>query len=144
MTRLFKKCCENEHYKVGRSKFGLLIDCVIPLTAEVSVCSISVHFFSILSRGLAFHVLWMRFMASMLIHLLSVFAKDTSQVCKSDQRPSTLPVGPVVTVMGSLQTPTPNSTGESLAQQPVILVTLSGKHLCCYSDGILIVNYTFG
>ncbi|XP_047230731.1 oxysterol-binding protein-related protein 9 isoform X2 [Girardinichthys multiradiatus] len=36
---------------------------------------------------------------------------DVSQVCKSDQRPSTLPVGPVVTVMGSLQTPTPNSTG---------------------------------
>uniref|UniRef100_A0A8C6T259 Oxysterol-binding protein n=1 Tax=Neogobius melanostomus TaxID=47308 RepID=A0A8C6T259_9GOBI len=35
---------------------------------------------------------------------------DASQVCKSDQRPSTLPVGPVVTVMGSLQTPTPNST----------------------------------
>uniref|UniRef100_H2SIT1 Oxysterol-binding protein n=1 Tax=Takifugu rubripes TaxID=31033 RepID=H2SIT1_TAKRU len=27
------------------------------------------------------------------------------------KRPSTLPVGPVVTVMGSLQTPTPNSTG---------------------------------
>ncbi|KAF3690929.1 Oxysterol-binding protein-related protein 9 [Channa argus] len=36
---------------------------------------------------------------------------DASQVCKSDQRPSTLPVGSVVTVMGSLQTPTPNSTG---------------------------------
>ncbi|XP_034438007.1 oxysterol-binding protein-related protein 9 isoform X1 [Hippoglossus hippoglossus] len=36
---------------------------------------------------------------------------DASQVCKSEQRPSTLPVGPVVTVMGSLQTPTPNSTG---------------------------------
>uniref|UniRef100_A0A3Q1HLF3 Oxysterol-binding protein n=1 Tax=Anabas testudineus TaxID=64144 RepID=A0A3Q1HLF3_ANATE len=36
---------------------------------------------------------------------------DASQVCKSDQRPSTLPVGPIVTVMGSLQTPTPNSTG---------------------------------
>uniref|UniRef100_A0A8C6Q0D2 Oxysterol-binding protein n=1 Tax=Nothobranchius furzeri TaxID=105023 RepID=A0A8C6Q0D2_NOTFU len=36
---------------------------------------------------------------------------DASQVCKSDQRPSSLPVGPVVTVMGSLQTPTPNSTG---------------------------------
>ncbi|XP_031719820.1 oxysterol-binding protein-related protein 9 isoform X2 [Anarrhichthys ocellatus] len=36
---------------------------------------------------------------------------DASQVCKSDQRPSTLSVGPVVTVMGSLQTPTPNSTG---------------------------------
>uniref|UniRef100_A0A3Q3EHS2 Oxysterol-binding protein n=1 Tax=Labrus bergylta TaxID=56723 RepID=A0A3Q3EHS2_9LABR len=34
-----------------------------------------------------------------------------SQVCKSDQRPSTLSVGPVITVMGSLQTPTPNSTG---------------------------------
>ncbi|KAK9519289.1 hypothetical protein VZT92_022030 [Zoarces viviparus] len=36
---------------------------------------------------------------------------DASQVCKSDQRPSTLSVGPVVTVVGSLQTPTPNSTG---------------------------------
>uniref|UniRef100_A0A3Q3X5X8 Oxysterol-binding protein n=1 Tax=Mola mola TaxID=94237 RepID=A0A3Q3X5X8_MOLML len=36
---------------------------------------------------------------------------DATQVCKSDQRPSTLPVGPIVTVMGSLQTPTPNSTG---------------------------------
>uniref|UniRef100_A0A3Q2NWV5 Oxysterol-binding protein n=1 Tax=Fundulus heteroclitus TaxID=8078 RepID=A0A3Q2NWV5_FUNHE len=36
---------------------------------------------------------------------------DASQVCKSDQRPSTLAVGPMVTVMGSLQTPTPNSTG---------------------------------
>uniref|UniRef100_A0A8C9YGV0 Oxysterol-binding protein n=1 Tax=Sander lucioperca TaxID=283035 RepID=A0A8C9YGV0_SANLU len=36
---------------------------------------------------------------------------DASQVCKSDQRPSTLQVGPIVTVMGSLQTPTPNSTG---------------------------------
>ncbi|KAK5907790.1 hypothetical protein CesoFtcFv8_005603 [Champsocephalus esox] len=34
-----------------------------------------------------------------------------SQVCRSDLRPSSLPVGPVVTVMGSLQTPTPNSTG---------------------------------
>uniref|UniRef100_A0A672I1F9 Oxysterol-binding protein n=1 Tax=Salarias fasciatus TaxID=181472 RepID=A0A672I1F9_SALFA len=42
---------------------------------------------------------------------LLCFNKDASQVCKSDQRPSTLPVGPVVTVMGSLQTPTPNSTG---------------------------------
>uniref|UniRef100_W5LH79 Oxysterol-binding protein n=1 Tax=Astyanax mexicanus TaxID=7994 RepID=W5LH79_ASTMX len=36
---------------------------------------------------------------------------DGAQVCKMDQRPSSLPVGPVVTVMGSLQTPTPNSTG---------------------------------
>uniref|UniRef100_A0A8C1A5Y6 Oxysterol-binding protein n=2 Tax=Cyprinus carpio TaxID=7962 RepID=A0A8C1A5Y6_CYPCA len=35
----------------------------------------------------------------------------TAQVCKTEQRPSSLPVGPVVTVMGSLQTPTPNSTG---------------------------------
>ncbi|XP_056319849.1 oxysterol-binding protein-related protein 9 isoform X3 [Danio aesculapii] len=36
---------------------------------------------------------------------------DGAQVCKAEQRPSSLPVGPVVTVMGSLQTPTPNSTG---------------------------------
>uniref|UniRef100_A0A673YS55 Oxysterol-binding protein n=1 Tax=Salmo trutta TaxID=8032 RepID=A0A673YS55_SALTR len=38
-------------------------------------------------------------------------AEDGSQMCKGEQRPSTLPVGAVVTVMGSLQTPTPNSTG---------------------------------
>uniref|UniRef100_A0A8C7NU60 Oxysterol-binding protein n=1 Tax=Oncorhynchus mykiss TaxID=8022 RepID=A0A8C7NU60_ONCMY len=43
-----------------------------------------------------------------LIIFLSV---DGSQMCKGEQRPSTLPVGAVVTVMGSLQTPTPNSTG---------------------------------
>ncbi|KAM9476298.1 oxysterol-binding protein-related protein 9 isoform 1-T1 [Clarias gariepinus] len=36
---------------------------------------------------------------------------DGAQVCKAEQRPSSLPMGPVVTVMGSLQTPTPNSTG---------------------------------
>ncbi|XP_063057968.1 oxysterol-binding protein-related protein 9 isoform X2 [Engraulis encrasicolus] len=36
---------------------------------------------------------------------------DGAQSCKSEQRPSSLPVGPVATVMGSLQTPTPNSTG---------------------------------
>ncbi|XP_062411273.1 oxysterol-binding protein-related protein 9 isoform X2 [Sardina pilchardus] len=36
---------------------------------------------------------------------------DGAQMCKSEQRPSSLPVGPVATVMGSLQTPTPNSTG---------------------------------
>ncbi|XP_071010276.1 oxysterol-binding protein-related protein 9-like isoform X2 [Oncorhynchus clarkii lewisi] len=36
---------------------------------------------------------------------------DGSKICKGEQRPSTLSVGPVVTVMGSLQTPTPNSTG---------------------------------
>uniref|UniRef100_A0A4W6G212 Oxysterol-binding protein n=1 Tax=Lates calcarifer TaxID=8187 RepID=A0A4W6G212_LATCA len=50
-------------------------------------------------------------MCFVLTGCLSLFTKDASQVCKSDQRPSTLPVGPVVTVMGSLQTPTPNSTG---------------------------------
>uniref|UniRef100_A0A671PAV1 Oxysterol-binding protein n=1 Tax=Sinocyclocheilus anshuiensis TaxID=1608454 RepID=A0A671PAV1_9TELE len=39
----------------------------------------------------------------------------TAPVCKTEQRPSSLPVGPVVTVMGSLQTPTPNSTGSGLS-----------------------------
>uniref|UniRef100_A0AAY4EWJ3 Oxysterol-binding protein n=1 Tax=Denticeps clupeoides TaxID=299321 RepID=A0AAY4EWJ3_9TELE len=36
---------------------------------------------------------------------------EGAQTCKTEQRPSSLPVGPAVTVMGSLQTPTPNSTG---------------------------------
>uniref|UniRef100_A0A673FXU5 Oxysterol-binding protein n=1 Tax=Sinocyclocheilus rhinocerous TaxID=307959 RepID=A0A673FXU5_9TELE len=39
---------------------------------------------------------------------------DGAPVCKTEQRPSSLPVGPV-TVMGSLQTPTPNSTGSGLS-----------------------------
>uniref|UniRef100_A0A8B9GYJ2 Oxysterol-binding protein n=1 Tax=Astyanax mexicanus TaxID=7994 RepID=A0A8B9GYJ2_ASTMX len=46
-----------------------------------------------------------------LITLFLLEPVDGAQVCKMDQRPSSLPVGPVVTVMGSLQTPTPNSTG---------------------------------
>ncbi|XP_076860013.1 oxysterol-binding protein-related protein 9 isoform X4 [Brachyhypopomus gauderio] len=41
----------------------------------------------------------------------STLPTDGAQGCKAEQRPSSLPVGPVVTVMGSLQTPTPNSTG---------------------------------
>uniref|UniRef100_A0A669DIN8 Oxysterol-binding protein n=1 Tax=Oreochromis niloticus TaxID=8128 RepID=A0A669DIN8_ORENI len=45
------------------------------------------------------------------LHVHCVLPRIPGLVCKSDQRPSTLPVGPVVTVMGSLQTPTPNSTG---------------------------------
>ncbi|XP_023677166.1 oxysterol-binding protein-related protein 9 isoform X2 [Paramormyrops kingsleyae] len=36
---------------------------------------------------------------------------DSAQTGKAEQRPSSLAVGPVITVMGSLQTPTPNSTG---------------------------------
>uniref|UniRef100_A0A672K8U2 Oxysterol-binding protein n=1 Tax=Sinocyclocheilus grahami TaxID=75366 RepID=A0A672K8U2_SINGR len=40
---------------------------------------------------------------------------DGAPVCKTEQRPSSLPVGPVVMVMGSLQTPTPNSTGSGLS-----------------------------
>uniref|UniRef100_A0A8C1NUZ2 Oxysterol-binding protein n=1 Tax=Cyprinus carpio TaxID=7962 RepID=A0A8C1NUZ2_CYPCA len=42
---------------------------------------------------------------------LNTSVVSATQVCKTEQRPSSLPVGPVVTVMGSLQTPTPNSTG---------------------------------
>ncbi|KAG7487797.1 hypothetical protein MATL_G00027290 [Megalops atlanticus] len=41
----------------------------------------------------------------------STLPTDNAQMCKTEQRPSSLPVGPVVTVVGSLQTPTPNSTG---------------------------------
>ncbi|KAJ8395435.1 hypothetical protein AAFF_G00031690 [Aldrovandia affinis] len=41
----------------------------------------------------------------------SALPTDNAQMCKTEQRPSSLPVGPVVTVVGNLQTPTPNSTG---------------------------------
>ncbi|XP_064189368.1 oxysterol-binding protein-related protein 9 isoform X5 [Anguilla rostrata] len=41
----------------------------------------------------------------------STLPTDNTQTCKAEQRPSSLPVGPVTTVVSSLQTPTPNSTG---------------------------------
>ncbi|XP_064415871.1 oxysterol-binding protein-related protein 9 isoform X5 [Latimeria chalumnae] len=41
----------------------------------------------------------------------TVLPPDASQLCKAEQRPSSLPVGPGVTSVGSHQTPTPNSTG---------------------------------
>uniref|UniRef100_A0A8C7R266 Oxysterol-binding protein n=1 Tax=Oncorhynchus mykiss TaxID=8022 RepID=A0A8C7R266_ONCMY len=46
-----------------------------------------------------------------LIASLSVLMPEPSPFSCLLSRPSTLSVGPVVTVMGSLQTPTPNSTG---------------------------------
>lgn len=40
----------------------------------------------------------------------SQYLLEPAQLCKSEQRPSSLPVGPVVASLGN-QTPTPNSTG---------------------------------
>ncbi|XP_075280621.1 oxysterol-binding protein-related protein 9 isoform X4 [Opisthocomus hoazin] len=40
----------------------------------------------------------------------AVIPPEPAQLCKSEQRPSSLPVGPVVASLGN-QTPTPNSTG---------------------------------
>lgn len=42
-------------------------------------------------------------------------ALEPAQLCKSEQRPSSLPVGPVVASLGN-QTPTPNSTGTVLSE----------------------------
>ncbi|KAF4021799.1 hypothetical protein G4228_013725 [Cervus hanglu yarkandensis] len=41
----------------------------------------------------------------------TVLPPEPTQLCKSEQRPSSLPVGPVLTTLGHHQTPTPNSTG---------------------------------
>ncbi|XP_013911901.1 PREDICTED: oxysterol-binding protein-related protein 9 isoform X5 [Thamnophis sirtalis] len=41
----------------------------------------------------------------------TVLPPESAQLCKSEQRPSSLPVGPVVALLGNNQTPTPNSTG---------------------------------
>ncbi|KAJ8779621.1 hypothetical protein J1605_012505 [Eschrichtius robustus] len=42
----------------------------------------------------------------------TVLPPEPAQLCKSEQRPSSLPVGPVLaTTLGHHQTPTPNSTG---------------------------------
>ncbi|XP_023582847.1 oxysterol-binding protein-related protein 9 isoform X2 [Trichechus manatus latirostris] len=41
----------------------------------------------------------------------TVLPPEPAQLCKSEQRPSSLPVGPVLATLGHHQTPTPNSTG---------------------------------
>ncbi|KAM6218314.1 oxysterol-binding protein-related protein 9 isoform 2-T2 [Rhynchocyon petersi] len=41
----------------------------------------------------------------------TVLPSEPPQLCKSEQRPSSLPVGPVLATLGHHQTPTPNSTG---------------------------------
>uniref|UniRef100_A0A6J0T8M9 Oxysterol-binding protein n=1 Tax=Pogona vitticeps TaxID=103695 RepID=A0A6J0T8M9_9SAUR len=41
----------------------------------------------------------------------TVLPPEPAQLCKSEQRPSSLAVGPVMTLLGNHQTPTPNSTG---------------------------------
>ena len=46
---------------------------------------------------------------SHLFHILNLL--EPTQLCKSEQRPSSLPVGPVLATLGHHQTPTPNSTG---------------------------------
>lgn len=43
----------------------------------------------------------------------TVLPPEPAQLCKSEQRPSSLPVGPVLATLGH-QTPTPNSTGTDL------------------------------
>uniref|UniRef100_A0A8D2D4P4 Oxysterol-binding protein n=1 Tax=Sciurus vulgaris TaxID=55149 RepID=A0A8D2D4P4_SCIVU len=40
----------------------------------------------------------------------TVLPPEPAQLCKSEQRPSSLPVGPVLATLGHHQTPTPNST----------------------------------
>ncbi|EHB07518.1 Oxysterol-binding protein-related protein 9 [Heterocephalus glaber] len=41
----------------------------------------------------------------------TVLPPEPTQLCKSEQRPSSLSVGPVLATLGHHQTPTPNSTG---------------------------------
>ncbi|KAG3287140.1 OSBPL9, partial [Ictidomys tridecemlineatus] len=41
----------------------------------------------------------------------TVLPPEPAQLCKSEQRPFSLPVGPVLATLGHHQTPTPNSTG---------------------------------
>ncbi|KAH0618630.1 hypothetical protein JD844_018011 [Phrynosoma platyrhinos] len=41
----------------------------------------------------------------------TVLPSEPAQLCKSEQRPSSLAVGPAITLLGNHQTPTPNSTG---------------------------------
>uniref|UniRef100_A0A8C5CAY8 Oxysterol-binding protein n=1 Tax=Gadus morhua TaxID=8049 RepID=A0A8C5CAY8_GADMO len=84
--------------------------CIVLL--QIAKVSVSVHAFSVRTSAVGHLHLQpvLCWMASLSVLCLPP-TPDGSQVCKSEQRPSTLQVGPVVTVMGSLQTPTPNSTG---------------------------------
>lgn len=51
---------------------------------------------------------------------ISKYPLEPAQLCKSEQRPSSLPVGPVVASLGN-QTPTPNSTGTVLCNSLIEL-----------------------
>ncbi|XP_052571033.1 oxysterol-binding protein-related protein 9 isoform X9 [Peromyscus californicus insignis] len=48
----------------------------------------------------------------------TVLPPEPAQLCKSEQRPSSLPVGPVLATLGHHQTPTPNSTGTGSGNSP--------------------------
>ncbi|XP_053105942.1 oxysterol-binding protein-related protein 9 isoform X5 [Hemicordylus capensis] len=54
---------------------------------------------------------------------------EPAQLCKSEQRPSSLPVGPVVALLGNRQTPTPNSTGSGQSAPSSSLTTPSHVNL---------------
>uniref|UniRef100_A0A8D0DYM4 Oxysterol-binding protein n=1 Tax=Salvator merianae TaxID=96440 RepID=A0A8D0DYM4_SALMN len=59
----------------------------------------------------------------------TVLPPEPAQLCKSEQRPSSLPVGPVVALIGSHQTPTPNSTGSGQSAPSSSLTSPSHANL---------------
>ncbi|KAF7244496.1 Oxysterol-binding protein-related protein 9 [Varanus komodoensis] len=58
----------------------------------------------------------------------TVLPPEPAQLCKSEQRPSSLPVGPVVALLGN-QTPTPNSTGSGQSAPSSSLTSPSHANL---------------
>uniref|UniRef100_A0A8C0YPR7 Oxysterol-binding protein n=2 Tax=Cyprinus carpio TaxID=7962 RepID=A0A8C0YPR7_CYPCA len=120
-----KDCKEDESRRVRHDRFI----CVIRDASSIRVFYRESHFKPILGDETHETVIWSQaFISSTINPVDGVFQPaplntsvvsamptqttlPTAQVCKTEQRPSSLPVGPVVTVMGSLQTPTPNSTG---------------------------------
>uniref|UniRef100_W5MUE6 Oxysterol-binding protein n=2 Tax=Lepisosteus oculatus TaxID=7918 RepID=W5MUE6_LEPOC len=65
---------------------------------------------------------------------------DGTPMCKAEQRPSTLAVGTVGTMMGNLQTPTPNSTGSG-PSAPSSSVT-SPSHVTLSSNTVPDFSYS--
>uniref|UniRef100_A0A8D1FHT8 Oxysterol-binding protein n=1 Tax=Sus scrofa TaxID=9823 RepID=A0A8D1FHT8_PIG len=57
----------------------------------------------------------------------TVLPPEPAQLCKSEQRPSSLPVGPVLATLGHHQTPTPNSTGTDFSSGSASVLTHSSS-----------------
>ncbi|NWQ81897.1 OSBL9 protein, partial [Columbina picui] len=101
-----QNCKDDEQRKASTFCLKYCLSCLIKwLCASVAIVYRDLQYKSPSQQKLKFSYLSGAFGFNVSKHPL-----EPAQLCKSEQRPSSLPVGPVVASLGN-QTPTPNSTG---------------------------------